>query len=368
MSEYRDLLDQESERFRLTPGALDRQYRRRRRRQRNRRLGAGALALVLAVGGTWLVVEVFGRLRPGPRPAEEPRIIQTLSVDSRPGAVAVGAGALWVASPADGIVLRLHPDTGEVQARIALPSGLGPPVSVLVAGGSVWVQTGFEVPPERAVVTPRVVRIDPGTDQVVGTFALGHSEHVPVVVGAGSVWSANAEIGVISERDPETGRVVATVQGPPIPHALSYEDGALWVLGRGRADVEPPVPGELARIDPRTGSVTASTTIGESPRSLGVDEGATWVVSRPGTLFRVDAETGLVSAELALRGVPGQVVVGSGGVWVLEDANDALLRIDPDEVRVTSSLHVGPDPVAIAAGEGVVWVARADGSILQIRP
>ena len=63
-------------------------------------------------------------------------LVGTYPVPGPPDAVAVGAGAVWVASQATDAVYRLDPADGVVLATIAVPDG---PAALAVTGGSVWV-------------------------------------------------------------------------------------------------------------------------------------------------------------------------------------------------------------------------------------
>jgi streptogramin lyase len=364
MSELRETLEREGERFVLSPGGLERLHRRRRRRLRTRRLGAGVLALTLAAGGTLFAVRAFQRVRIALRPADEPRVVETATIGVRPTAMAVTQGGVWVVSSQDRTLRRLHPLSGEVVDEIPLPDGLGPPGSVAAWRGSIWVQTGFASgPPE---VTPAVVRVDP-TSRALTTFPLDRGEHVGVTLGAGALWSANSETGVVSRRDLSTGEVTATAQGPIPPEALAFGEEAVWSLGRGRADVAPPLPGTIARIEARTASATLSTQVGVSPTDLAVREGAVWVVNPASrSVLRIDTETVTITEEIPMPGVPSQISAGRSGVWVLDANSGILFRIDPDRTRITGSVQVGPGAFAVAAGRDGVWAARSDGTILRL--
>jgi hypothetical protein len=60
MSELRDALDRESERYDLTPGALRRTLDRRRLRSQRRRIGAAVVGLVIAGSSVWAAVSLSG--------------------------------------------------------------------------------------------------------------------------------------------------------------------------------------------------------------------------------------------------------------------------------------------------------------------
>lgn len=370
MGRFREALEKEGDRFVLPPGGLERFHRRHSRRERNRRIGAGVLALLLGVGGTLFIARAFRGIPPGPRPAGQPRITGTFSVESRPHGIAAGEGALWVVSLVDRSVTRLDPSTGNVVARIETPADIGPPVDVTLSGDSVWVKTGFVdrssagVP---AVNTPAVLQLDPTSNRIVARIVLEHDAHPGIAVGGGSLWSGSSGSGTVSRYDLSQGDVISSVQGPAPLVALAFGEDAVWSLGGGRGDIDPPIPGTLARIAPDTGSVTASSEIGVRPRDLAVAQGAVWVVSAgERAVFRVDPATVQATDRIPVPGVPTQIAVGPAEVWVLDIADGILFRIDTKGRRITRSINVGSDPVAVAAGAGSVFVARDDGKILRI--
>lgn len=72
MSDYRQALDRESERFDLAPGALDRLLERRRQKDRNQRIRAGLGAAIIVAVFAWGAASVLGHVASGPRPASSP--------------------------------------------------------------------------------------------------------------------------------------------------------------------------------------------------------------------------------------------------------------------------------------------------------
>jgi len=115
--------------------------------------------------------------------------------------LALGAGAVWLASPFSEELLRFD-SRGK---RTAIPIGLGSfPSDVAVGEGGVWVVN---------IARNRVVEIDPLRTTVVRTIPVGH-DPVAVAVGAGSVWVANDTDGTLSRIDPRNGRVTTFPVGP----------------------------------------------------------------------------------------------------------------------------------------------------------
>jgi hypothetical protein len=60
MSDLRDALDRESQRYDLAPGALERTLERRRRKAQRRRVGAVVVGLAIAGVSVWLAVSLGG--------------------------------------------------------------------------------------------------------------------------------------------------------------------------------------------------------------------------------------------------------------------------------------------------------------------
>src|SRR5919106_6104309 len=369
MSDLRELLEREGERFALPPGGLERLHRRRRRRQH---VQIAALVLAVVVVGSSLAIS-FKEARRTLDPAQAPRIVSSFSIGARPVALAEGAGAVWIVSAADRKLVRLDPATGEIINEVSLADDVGPPADVTIWRGSVWVRTAGAGDPrlsQSQEALPAVVHIDAATGRTLATMFLDHGTST-VAIGARGVWSTSGG-GQVFRRDLPGGKIGVSGQGPAPSVAVAVGEGGVWALGGGKqvVDTGSPIPGTLARLDPGTGSMTSSTEVGRNPRYLAVGEGAAWVVSSvDGAVFRVDPRTVTVTDRIPVPGLPTHITVGPSGVWVLDAPGGMLYRIDPDDVdgsRVTDSVSVGAGAVALTDAQRSVWVAREDGTILRI--
>ena len=65
-------------------------------------------------------------------------VAQTIALAGQPSDVLLTAGALWVADPGDGTVLRIDPATGRTKG--VTRTG-GDPTGLAAADGAVWVAT-----------------------------------------------------------------------------------------------------------------------------------------------------------------------------------------------------------------------------------
>jgi photosystem II stability/assembly factor-like uncharacterized protein len=93
MSEFRDLLDQERRRHRMTDGSFRDLERRRDRKRRNRRLGSGFLALVIAGAGIGAGLYAF-RPTGSAQPVDSPSPSQTATPPVTGSAVLSPSGPL----------------------------------------------------------------------------------------------------------------------------------------------------------------------------------------------------------------------------------------------------------------------------------
>ena len=115
MSEYRKLLERESVRFALPPGALDRLLERQQRKARNRRVTASATAFLVAGVGIWLAVIAF---RGAPRPTLPKRItpanvsrlqlLWSTSVGAPSSAPVISDGAVYLTAGEPGGSVKLY--------------------------------------------------------------------------------------------------------------------------------------------------------------------------------------------------------------------------------------------------------------------
>jgi TolB protein len=163
--------------------------------------------------------------------------------------VAVGEGGVWV-STIDGVV-RIDPATGAVVAEIAIGE---PPFEcsfdLAVGFGSVWATRGCEGGTE-------VVRIDPGSNEVVARVPL--EQAYCVEVGEGAVWATASGAGLVVRIYAASNEVVETIavdagSGPGGIGCLAVGAGGVWVTRGGDRD-------SLVRIDPSpTGSSPRSTS------------------------------------------------------------------------------------------------------------
>src|SRR5437870_9323772 len=117
--------------------------------------------------------------------------------------------------------MKIDPSTGGVIDRVLIPRASS---SIVTGFGNVWVANW-----------DAILRIDPNSDQITGTFT-GITHVVQVAVGGESVWGSSFDgsknEGKIVGLDPTSGAVVASV---PFPDPCLFTAGSegVYVAGCG---------------------------------------------------------------------------------------------------------------------------------------
>ncbi|HUO48857.1 MAG TPA: hypothetical protein VMU09_08500 [Acidimicrobiales bacterium] len=200
-----------------------------------------------------------------------------IEVATQPVTVAAGPGGVWVGSVLGGTVSVLDTRSGAVRSSVALPDGL----SQLATGdGAVWV-SGQQSSLTR--VDPRPV----GLLLRYRSVPVGHGP-VAVAVGADGIWVACGQAATVVRVDPSTMRVTGTWRlvdghgGTIVPSALAVFNNRVWVADGVHDTVTAIDPGtgqELGRAVAMPGPITALTT----------GDGSLWAAtSFPGAVVRID--------------------------------------------------------------------------------
>jgi YVTN family beta-propeller protein len=326
-------------------------------RLRRRRLVAaivvGALAAALAISALALIrggSERAFEVAPNSVAVIDPgtnRVVDAITVGVRPGAITSGSDALWVANVDDRSVSRIDVKTRTVKGAIAMdeaPSGLAADVE------AVWVVSAI---PTRSLAVVR--RIDPSFDAVDKTmnvhglagFEGGTSG--AVAVGEGGVWVVSGGVGQVVRIDPDSTKVVATIDVGVLPTGVAVGGGAVWVTDvYGNA---------VTRIDPETNVVAETIPVGVGPTGIAYGMGAVWVAdSFDDTVVRIDPATNAVKATISVGDLPAGIAVGAGAVWVANAGDGTVSRIAPESNEVVETIHTGGSPGGVAVAAELVWV------------
>ena len=288
------------------------------------------------------------------------------------GAVAFGAGSIWVTKAAEHHILRIDMETGEV---VGSPIPLDfEPREIAYGEGAVWVCS---------VDHSRLARIDPQLNRVVAEIDLSPLRipaynFVTIAAGEGAVWITD-QMNVI-QIDPETNQLV----GEPLP---AGEEIIVTALGYGTLWTGSHDDGIITRVDAQTHRVVARIEMGFSVHGLAVSEESAWVLDEHGFgVVRIDPQSNQVQERVQIDFIGSNLAAGAGSVWVAPAArdsgqatgNDGIARIHEKDKQIAETVHAGAvsadkptsEYYAVFFSEGFVWVLvnTPQASIVKIKP
>ena len=248
---------------------------------------------------------------------------------------------VWVSNKPKDSITGMDPATNKVTATIAVGKR---PCSGLASGfGAIWVPNCGD---------QTISRVDVKTRTVVATLATGVGDSEGgIATGAGSVWMLVDKKGTLVRLDPATNKAVAEIAVAPGSFCAAFGEGALWVTSTEKSLV--------TRIDPQTNLIVETIPVGKSPRFLTVGEGGVWTLNQgDGTVTRIDPKTNKVVATVkaGLVGEGGEIAAGEGSVWATL-FGFPITRIDPATNKVAQQF-VGEGGDAIRVGHGSVWLSN----------
>jgi YVTN family beta-propeller protein len=207
--------------------------------------------------------------------------------------------------------------------------------------------------------------LDPKTSAVAATIAVGKEPCSGLAAGFGSLWAPLCGDGAIARVDLKTRKVSAT-----IPTGIADSEGSI-VAAAGSIWLLTDRKGTLARFDPATNKLVAEIYV--APGSFGItgNNDAVWVTSaEKNVVSRVDPHTNLVVETIPVGKAPRFIASGEGAVWTLNQGDGTVSRIDPKTNTVAATIDVGVPGTGgdIAAGEGSVWVTSFGYPLSRIDP
>jgi streptogramin lyase len=273
-----------------------------------------------------------------------------ISLTASPKAVVFSGGAVWVAVPGEETLLRIDPETNQIERRI----GLGFRPDALAADEDIWV----------AAIGGRrftVARVSPHLNDVVKRFyapsdPLTRHAEISLAVSEPLVWIGPQERSYIYRIDTETGRV-RRISGLQV-EGLAARPDVVWAVERQDE--------AITRLDPATGEVEKTIPFGaprpphsaETLRSdAEADERGVWVSdSMDGKVWRLDARTDQLVGSTSVGRGARDLAIGADGIWVANPLDGQVVQLDPDGEQV-ARVDVGASVAGLAVGDGRVWVA-----------
>jgi len=218
-----------------------------------------------------------------------------------------------------------------------------------------------------------ITQVDPATNTVTKVvtppFPVGFGTYA-----GGSLWVASYLHNVVMQLDPDTGRVLRTIERSPSapwrgPVGVAYTGSYLWVVNHNRPT--------LIRMDARTGDVAGVTRLpGRKAGSPLVAAGALWIAMNHGRLVvRVDPTTG------QLDGNPVQLEAGAcvassfaaGELWFTSNddeesgCSDGAERVDPRTGTASPvEYRAGRELSEFAELGSEVWASDMDHTLYRV--
>jgi len=242
---------------------------------------------------------------------------------------------------------------------------------------------GDRAPPSSRAVQAApgaVVAIDPGTGKVIERTPVGATPSA-VAVGAGAVWTVNADENTVSRVDLRTN-AVRTQPADAIPLDIAAGEEAAWLITGGSNLRSVPPPARIDRLDAASGAPIASQPLTPRagmptrapPQLVAAGAGGVWAIGRTGRLHRIDPVSGDVDAVRGLSAV--RVAAGDDQIWVLIEPPprrpraENLVRLDPRDGRIAAGVRVpGRSLGALAVGAGGVWLTDSfNGAVWRVDP
>jgi DNA-binding beta-propeller fold protein YncE len=201
-------------------------------------------------------------------------------------------------------------------------------------------------------------RIDTRTAKTTATIATGIANpkgELNVVAGAGSIWVASDDKGVIARVDPVSNRVIASITVNPGTYYLAFGHGSLWAVSSMSQSIQ--------RIDPRTNTVVKSTALGKEPGFLVAGVGAVWVQEQgDGTVARIDARSGELSGRIKVGDALkyGDIDTGGGKLWLRTTEDQTFVVIDPKSMSIRARMGKLSGSGALRYTKKGLWTSAHD--------
>jgi hypothetical protein len=320
----------------------------------------GAFAAAVAAGIAILFTLVLGAPEPQPATPPGPRVVANLALSDAFGATARPAfGAMWLSDSSRGEIVRVDLRTRRVTRRIPV----GSEAALATAAGSVWALRrgpGYQGGP--------LLRIGPATGRTIARIPLDRAAGGPfrggsLIVGGGRVW-ALGPTGAVAV-DPASDRVVATIAlgGSYTVSDAVVRDGELWL---SRLD------GSVTRFDARTGR-----RLGQLPwRTEGmlVPFADKLIEMTKDSVALIDPATGRATWRRPLGTALQDAQVSGSQLFVAggdgpATARDRVWQLDARTGRVVGALTIpafGPEAI-VPVGRGA-WLVTVGGRAVIVEP
>jgi hypothetical protein len=192
---------------------------------------AGQARLATGGGSVWAFARVGDSLDTNAVHRIDPAtnsVITTIDLGHPVATMAFGFDALWLSSPADGLLLQVDPASNQVTLAV---EGLASPFHVTAGPDGLWVSLYGAEDSEPAEDEPTFVRIDPGTGEITASIVANPIDMTGgFQVDATAVWVRSGDT-FLTHIDPATGEVVEVITASNGGGDLVVGFGSVWAAG-----------------------------------------------------------------------------------------------------------------------------------------
>lgn len=263
------------------------------------------------------------------------------------GHLAIGGGNVWLGECG---LVQVDIEHAEVVRSDRDMDACG---AIAYGAGAVWRLAGREL-----------VKLDPSTGEKARVRVPGQvdpdlvTEGMGLVAGPEGVFVANPADGSVTRFEPGGLRQTRRVRLPGAGRgswvramALAARPGELWVSDEHARS--------LYRLDPRSLALERHLRLPDRPRDVALSGEAVWVTTDRGRLLSVDPASAETIRSVNLGGgSTSHAATGAGAIWVTSYHDDAVFRIDADDLNVTELEFHQPAGIAVSGRE--VWVSAVD--------
>ena len=220
------------------------------------------------------------------------------------GAMAIVGNDMWVADceerTLNKIDMRAAKVTAVVHSGIASPKG---ETAVVFGAGSIWAASDAK---------GVIARVDPATNSVIASIAVDPDTYY-LAYAFGALWAVSDSHQSIQKIDPATNTVVKRTPLGQQSSFMAVSDKAVWVIEQG--------DGTVARIDSKSGEVTGRVKVGDALKFADIDAGGgkVWVRTRVDQVFVViDPKSATIKARVGASMRGGGLRWSPEGLWTSE--------------------------------------------------
>jgi len=234
------------------------------------------------------------------------------------------------------------------QKAVHIPVG-GLPNTPLLVGTDLWVTSRED---------GKLWRLAADTGEArTGAVQVGTRPSRPISDGQ-FIWVSNSGDDTITRIDPSGQQPMMTIKVGKYPEQALIASNHLWVLTQDG----------LSEVEPKSGVVVQTVEVGKGAQFPVFDGSFVWVLSKEDDqLTAVKVADGTVTT-LKTEFNPYDLIASGSSLWLTYNDRVELWPIDSAKMTFGTKVDLPSKPLHSTADKNWLWLAGADGVVLQIDP